>query len=262
MDTMTVLDVEHRDQLVGDAVEQAVARPPGAHRASRPSVLAGAALLVAAVAVVLILASRQSYDRRLDAAEARGDDLARAAATLARQVEGLGATPAVSPPPVPEDGSDRPVGAGPTVDYPQVVQDVLAELPPARDPSSRQVQDAVTSVCSQAGCGPSQDTVLAAVSAVVAANPPRPGVSGRPGPSGTQGPPGPAGPSGPAGASGVPGPAGPGGASGPDGPAGDPGPAGTGVAGVAIDADCHLLVTLTEGTVIDAGAVVCPAPPG
>jgi hypothetical protein len=91
------------------------------------------------------------------------------------------------------------------------------------------------------------------------------------------GPPGPPGPSGPEGATGLTGgtgeagatgatgesgPAGPTGATGPEGPAG---PAGVSITNVQIvenpERECHLIVSLSDGTTIDAGRIDCPRPP-
>lgn len=107
-----------------------------------------------------------------------------------------------------------------------------------------------------------------------------PGIDGKDGAAGLPGPPGATGPTGPAGetgatgetgltgetgATGEPGPIGPAGPQGETGATGAAGPAGVGIADiqvVQVDAkECHLIVILTDGTRIDAGAVDCPTPP-
>lgn len=101
-----------------------------------------------------------------------------------------------------------------------------------------------------------------------------PGAAGAPGAAGTAGPAGETGETGATGAAGEPGATGePGtvGATGPQGetgatgPVGPAGPAGIGIADVQVvevaERECHLIVTLTDGTRIDAGAIDCPEPP-
>ena len=143
---------------------------------------------------------------------------------LRSQVRGLGATPAVPPP---EDIVDNP---------PEVVPIPGPEGPPG--------------------------------------TPGRDGVDGKDGAAGLPGPPGAAGPVGEPGATGAtgePGAAGATGDPGATGPQGDPGPTGPpGPAGISVtnvqvvevaQNECHLIVTLSDGTQIDAGAVDCPTPP-
>lgn len=87
-------------------------------------------------------------------------------------------------------------------------------------------------------------------------------IPGPAGPSGAAGKPGPAG----TGAPGAPGKPGAGGAAGQDstipGPAGNPGePGGNGGEGAAVRiVACRLIVTLTDGTDLDAGGVPCATP--
>jgi hypothetical protein len=238
----------------------------------RSQLLAVIALVVACLSAILLFSALAGLDERVDVAQARGDDNARAAQTLARQIEDLGATPEVAPPPTGQPSQTQAAGAD--VDYQRVVSNVLDRLPAGRAPTTAQVESAVGDVCARAGCGPSEATILAAVSAVVAANPPAAGRSGDPGPSGAagasgangaDGSPGAAGPSGPAGPAGQDGAQGPAGPAGEQGPAGEPGPSGApgvGIASVVVRSDdCHLIVTLTNDEQIDAGVVACiPTP--
>lgn len=95
-----------------------------------------------------------------------------------------------------------------------------------------------------------------------------PGPMGPRGEQGLEGVGGEPGTAGEPGATGEPGPAGPAGATGPEGPAGPAGatgPAGVSVVDVRVvevaQHDCHLIVSLSDGSQIDAGNVDCPEPP-
>ena len=84
------------------------------------------------------------------------------------------------------------------------------------------------------------------------------GPQGLQGPKGPMGPEGPRGPSGAKGAKGVPGVGvqgerGPQGNEGPSGPIGPQGPEGISIVNVYIDLDLHLVVVLSDGSLIDAG---------
>jgi hypothetical protein len=75
------------------------------------------------------------------------------------------------------------------------------------------------------------------------------GATGPAGPAGSQGP------FGPTGAKGATGPAGPQGPSGAAGATGPQGPAGVGVASASVNSSGHLVLMLTSGATIDAGAL-------
>jgi hypothetical protein len=93
--------------------------------------------------------------------------------------------------------------------------------------------------------------------------PPGPlGPTGDPGPTGAVGDPGSPGETGATGDTGAQGAEGP---TGPQGATGPTGPAGVSVSNVQIvevaQNECHLIVTLSDGSQIDAGGVDCPSPP-
>jgi hypothetical protein len=87
------------------------------------------------------------------------------------------------------------------------------------------------------------------------------GPAGPTGPQGPQGLTGPQGAQGATGSTGVPGATGPSGPQGPQGPQGDPGPEGTHVTNATINGSNHLIFTLSDNSVVDAG-VIPPGPTG
>ena len=85
------------------------------------------------------------------------------------------------------------------------------------------------------------------------------GPQGETGPTGATGATGPQGPQGPTGATGATGPQGPQGPTGADGQDGADGADGVSVTNVSVNASNHLIVTLSSGTSIDAGAISVPS---
>jgi hypothetical protein len=218
-------------------------------------ILACTAIAVAGITAVgyLLLFGRVAT---LESASASRELGLRAACS---QVESLGGQcVAQTPPPEQPDVVLPPPAAVPTVDYERIVRAVLARLPApgTRAPTAAEVQTAVATAC--AGNGPCARVIRDTVTGLYRQFPPP---SGPPGPTGPAGPTGSPGAGGSAGADGAPGADGQPGADGSPGAQGDPG---VGVSDVRIitrgPGDCRLIVTLTDGSNHDAGAVPCAEP--
>jgi len=183
----------------------------------------------AAVAALLVIGlgvlGYRSFYVNDDADEA----LVAAVTELRAQVRDLGGTPVA--PPASDIVEDPPsVVAVPGPEGPRGIQG-----PPGRDGATG------------AACQPSNPLCI-----------------GPPGSTGTPGQVGESGATGPAGET-IVGPEGPQGPAGADGAPGAPGADGRGIASVQVveqaPNECHLIVTYTDGTTQDAGAVDCPTPP-
>jgi hypothetical protein len=163
-------------------------------------------------------------------------ELSAAVDELRSQVRGLGGTPVV-PPAEDITGDETNVVPIPGPEGPRGFPGPIG--PPGRDGRTGEP------------CQPSNPECIGP-----------PGPPGPSGPEGDTGLPGGSGEPGATGATGEPGPAGPTGAIGPEGPAGPAGVSVTNVTVVEVDNnECHLIVTLSDGSQIDAGAVDCPTPP-
>jgi hypothetical protein len=188
------------------------------------AIIAGGALLGGLFAYLLDVSNR--FDNLNDRAEAN-----RATAeVLARQLEALGEKPVVEP----DTPDDVLIAPRPSIPGPRGPQG-----PPGRDGRDG------------APCTPTNPMCIGPTGPTGAT-----GASGEPGATGPQGEPGATGPQGEPGATG---PQGEPGATGPQGPAGVS-VTNVQVVEVAMN-ECHLIVTLSDSTQIDAGTIDCPEPP-